>query len=367
MKLSELRFEGWERQRLLQHYIREISTVEEFLELSLLEVKRIGCLGASEDAVDFRAEVAQQFLSRSFGSDVAAAGAQDFTITAQALRDLEAATGIRPMTSGCKTIDAALPIFVPGHVVEIAGESGCGKTQLCMQLCITVQLPTEFGGLGGRAMYVLSESGSLPTSRLQEIAEGMERRMPGALPPNPLDGVLVLSLMRCSSDRYAEQFRECERRCEKEGIKLLVVDSAAGMFRGRDEMEDPIHRAESIWSIAEVLHSIAAKGIVVVLANQVTSVIDKLPGSGSGGGVSGMLNRVAPALGPTWSNTVNTRVLVTQTPIKHDGTKVMLMQLLFSPTLPLPTASSFYEINDGGNHEKGAVLYHIDKDGVHGI
>lgn len=364
MKLSELKFESREKQRLLQHYIREIQTVEDFLCLSLLEIKRIGCLGSSEDATNFRAEVAEQYINFSVGNDPQA-GAQALTITAQQLCDLEASNGIRPMTSGCEVIDAALPIFVPGHVVEIAGESGCGKTQLCLQLCVAAQLPMEFGGLGSNAMYVTTE-GNIPTERLCDIIDGMRRTIPGALPPNPLEGIIVSKMLHYCSDRYAELFQDCERTCDEKGIRLVVVDSIAGMFRGRNEMEDPIHRSEAIWSIAQVLHSIASKGIVVVVVNQVTSVIDKFPSSG--GGVGGVLNRVSPALGLSWSNTVNTRVLVTQTHLKHDdGTTVRLMQLVFSPTLPLPTVTLFREIAEGGKQEKSAVLYHIDHDGVHGI
>ena len=34
-------------------------------------------------------------------------------------------------------------------ITEIAGESASGKTQLCMQLCLTVQLPLQLGGLNG--------------------------------------------------------------------------------------------------------------------------------------------------------------------------------------------------------------------------
>ena len=364
MKLSELKFESRERQRLLQHYLREIQTVEDFLCLSLLEIKRIGCLGSSDDATDFRAEVAEQYINFSVGNDPQAGG-QALTITAQGLCDLMASADIRPMTSGCKVIDAALPIFVPGHVVEIAGESGCGKTQLCLQLCVAAQLPVELGGLGSRAMYVTAE-GSIPTERLCDIADGMRRAMPGALPPNPLDGVVVLNTMYCSSDRYAELFKSCERTCGERGIRLVVVDSIAAMIRGRNEMEDPIRRSETIWSIAQVLHSIASKGIVVVVVNQVTSVIDNFPSSG--GGVGGFLNKFSPSLGLSWSNAVNTRVMATQTHLKHDdGTTVRLMQLMFSPTLPLPTASLCHEIVDRGNREKSAVLYHIDSDGVHGI
>ena len=33
-------------------------------------------------------------------------------------------------------------------LTEIVGESGAGKTQLCMQLCLTAQLPRHCHGIG---------------------------------------------------------------------------------------------------------------------------------------------------------------------------------------------------------------------------
>lgn len=357
MKLSEVSLEDEGKQRLLQHFIRRMSCVEEFLELSLLEVRRIGCLGSSAEAADFRAEVAQRYLEHSTMNQI-------LTITAQDLYQVLEVEA-RPMTSGCSLLDAALPIFVPGHVVEVAGESGCGKTQLCIQLCVAAQLPTDFGGLGGTAAYVSSES-SFPTERLVDITEGMRARFPGALPQNVLDNVIVLNMLHYASESYARLFQHCEDVCVKRGVRLLVVDSIAAMFRGRSEMDDPIRRSESTWAIAQTLHSIATKGVVVVVVNQVTSVIDKF--SSSRGGVGGAFNKVAPALGLSWSNAVNTRVLVTQTGISNNnGGTLKLMQLVFSPMLPLPTAVGPHDLIESGDRSKGAILYYIDKGGVHGI
>lgn len=31
-------------------------------------------------------------------------------------------------------------------IIEISGEAGSGKTQICLQLSLTVQLPEQFGG-----------------------------------------------------------------------------------------------------------------------------------------------------------------------------------------------------------------------------
>ena len=45
---------------------------------------------------------------------------------------------------GCKgTTDTGG--FKPGTVTELAGQAGSGKTQLCLHLCATVQLPAVIG------------------------------------------------------------------------------------------------------------------------------------------------------------------------------------------------------------------------------
>ena len=43
---------------------------------------------------------------------------------------------------------------MPG-INEISGESGSGKTQIALQLCLTVQLGVEYGGLQGGSSFVI--------------------------------------------------------------------------------------------------------------------------------------------------------------------------------------------------------------------
>lgn len=54
------------------------------------------------------------------------------------------------LTLGCQILDSFLRggILSQG-ITEVTGESSSGKTQICLQLCLTVQLPVERGGLGG--------------------------------------------------------------------------------------------------------------------------------------------------------------------------------------------------------------------------
>ena len=72
---------------------------------------------------------------------------------------------------GCPVLDSFLRggILVPA-LTEIAGNSAAGKTQLCLQLSLCVQLPRQQGGLEGGAVYVCTED-AFPTKRLQQLVE----------------------------------------------------------------------------------------------------------------------------------------------------------------------------------------------------
>lgn len=59
-----------------------------------------------------------------------------------------------------------------GKITEICGAAGVGKTQLCMQLCINIQLPTELGGFAAKAVYIDTE-GSFVKSRLVEMTQAI--------------------------------------------------------------------------------------------------------------------------------------------------------------------------------------------------
>ncbi len=52
----------------------------------------------------------------------------------------------RRLTLGCSVLDRAMGggLLTRG-ITEVFGESGVGKTQLCLQLCLTAQLPVAEG------------------------------------------------------------------------------------------------------------------------------------------------------------------------------------------------------------------------------
>ena len=57
-------------------------------------------------------------------------------------------------------------------MTELIGEYGVGKTQICLSLCVRVQLPEEEGGLNGNVVYVDTEGTFIP-ERVYQIAESL--------------------------------------------------------------------------------------------------------------------------------------------------------------------------------------------------
>jgi DNA repair protein RadA len=57
-------------------------------------------------------------------------------------------------------------------ITEVYGEFGAGKSQVTHQLCVNVQLPPEFGGLSGGAIFIDSEDTFRP-ERIDDMVRGL--------------------------------------------------------------------------------------------------------------------------------------------------------------------------------------------------
>ncbi|MGK0549318.1 MAG: helix-hairpin-helix domain-containing protein, partial [Pyrobaculum sp.] len=85
-----------------------------------------------------------------------------------ALEVYERRKKIRRISTGVRSLDELLGGGIETRAVtEVVGEFGSGKTQLCHQLAVMVQLPEERGGLGAKAIYIDTENTFRPERIMQ--------------------------------------------------------------------------------------------------------------------------------------------------------------------------------------------------------
>jgi DNA repair protein RadA len=148
-------------------------------------------------------------------------------------------------------------------MTELIGEYGVGKTQICLSLCVRVQQPEEEGGLNGNVVYVDTEGTFIP-ERVVEIAESL-----GLDPHKILENIF---LARAYNSSHQELLTEnLFKFCPENNIKLVVVDSMIGHFRGefvgRENLSERQQKLNS--QLHKLLRLTEAYNLSVVITNQV--------------------------------------------------------------------------------------------------
>ncbi|MEM0320687.1 MAG: DNA repair and recombination protein RadA, partial [Candidatus Nezhaarchaeales archaeon] len=128
------------------------------------------------------------------------------------------------ITTGSKNLDRLLGGGVETQIItEFYGEYGSGKTQICHQLCVNVQLPRNLGGLEGSAIYIDCE-GTFRPERIVSMSRAL-----GLDPSNVLKNIVVARAY--NSDHQMLIVEHAKDIINEKNVKLLVVDSVTGFFR----------------------------------------------------------------------------------------------------------------------------------------
>lgn len=131
---------------------------------------------------------------------------------------------IGKITTGTECLDSLFEGGIETQALtEVYGEFGCGKTQLCHTMCVMVQKSIDEGGLDGGVLYIDTENTFRP-ERIVSIA-----KIHGMDPEKVLDRIVVARAYNSSHQILI--LEESSKLISESGIKLLVVDSAVGLFR----------------------------------------------------------------------------------------------------------------------------------------
>lgn len=182
---------------------------------------------------------------------------------------LERRKKIKRITTNSKQVDMLLGGGIETQAIyEFFGEFGSGKTQICHQLSVNVQLPEDKGGIEKGVIYIDTENTFRP-ERIASMAEALKLE-----PDKVLENILVARAYN-SDDQiiWAEKAGEI---VQEKNIGLIVVDSLTAHFRaeyaGRGSLAD---RQQRLNRHMHTLQKIAdLNNIAVVVTNQVMAKPD---------------------------------------------------------------------------------------------
>ncbi|XP_078363127.1 DNA repair protein RAD51 homolog 3-like [Oculina patagonica] len=220
----------------------------------------------------------------------------------------------------CEKFDDMLGGGVPvGKITEFCGAPGIGKTQIGMQLAVDVQIPDEFGGLNGEAIYIDTE-GSFIVERVVDIAEAALKHMTHVIQSSDADETerdlqnealkkfqvkSILSkiyVFRCHDYMQLIALSHVlpDFLIEHSKVKLIVVDSIA--FHFRHDFDDLALRTRLLNGLAQSFIKMACeRQLAVVFMNQMTTRV-KTTQLGQ--------SHLIPALGESWGHASTIRIVL---------------------------------------------------------
>lgn len=221
---------------------------------------------------------------------------------------------VERLTTGCRKLDSLLGGGVETQAItEFYGEYGTGKSQICHQLCVNVQLPKEQGGLEGGALYIDTEHTFRP-ERIVQIAKNR-----GLEPEKVLSRIVYAEAL--TSDHQMYLLDHAASQMSEHNIRLIVVDSLIAHFRsefiGREMLAERQQKLEK--HLHKLMRLARAYNAAAVITNQVMAKPDVF-----------FSEAVGPTGGHILAHISHTRVFLRKSPTPH----IRIAKLVVSPSLP---------------------------------
>lgn len=201
-----------------------------------------------------------------------------------------------------------------GSITELLGLPGSGKTQLCLQLCASVQVPKHLGGLDAEALFIDTNT-NFTLSRFREILSASllrcQKIMDVPIRCTEDDALKRLHYVNAFGlENYCSlMYRLPKFIAEHPNIRLIAIDSITFPFK---DGISPKQRTGILFRQMAELQRIAVQNqIAVVLSNEMSTRV------GLGGPTT-----VVGALGDAWAHRATARLLLEhsdsgQGPVRH--------------------------------------------------
>ncbi len=236
---------------------------------------------------------------------------------------------INRLTIGSKILDDLLGGGIETQTItEFYGEYGSGKSQLCHQLCVNVQLPQAQGGLEAAALYVDTEN-TFRTERLVQMAQHL-----GLVPEQVAKNVIVADAY--TSDHQIFLLENADKIIKENNIRLIIIDSLTSHFRseyvGRETLA--LRQQKLNKHMHKLIRLARAFNATAVVTNQVMAKPDVFFG-----------DAVHPIGGHIVGHTSHTRIYLR----KASRGPIRIARLVSSPYLP--DGEGIFRITENGVEE----------------
>jgi len=222
-------------------------------------------------------------------------------------------SSVRYLSTGCSSLDRLLGGGVETQsITELYGEFGTGKSQICQQLCVTVQLPYDQGGLEGGALYVDTENTFRP-ERIMQIAPRFGLDPEGALKR-------IIFAEAYTSNHQMVLLDNADEVIKENNIRLIIIDSVTSHFRSEYVGREMLASRQQTLNkhLHRLIRLARAFNAVAVITNQVMAQPDVF-----------FAKVVQPVGGHILGHTSHSRVF-----LRKGRDNVRIAKLTVSPFLP---------------------------------
>ena len=174
------------------------------------------------------------------------------------------------LSLGCEILDRHLKGGIrSGAITEIYGESASGKTQICLQLCLTVQLPYNLGGRESAAVYICTED-KFPDRRLEQMTPHFKQKYKQVLGDVNIGDHIYIQHVADVKELIDILDNELPALIKAANVGLVVIDSIAGVLRVEYSLDEMNERAQVLNGIgSRLVHLSGENSIPIVCVNQV--------------------------------------------------------------------------------------------------
>src|SRR6266566_1211300 len=230
------------------------------------------------------------------------------------------------LTTGSKSFDELIGGGLETQTItEVYGEYGVGKSILCHQLAVNVQLPIDKGGLDGGALYLDTEQ----TFRPEWIV-----RMAKSAGLEATDvAQRIIYSEAYNSDHQVLLLEKADQIIKDNNIRVIIIDSLTSHFRseylGREMLAERQQRLNN--HMHRLIRLARGFNAVAVVTNQVMSKPDQF-----------FANAVDAVGGHIVAHTSHTRVFLRRAAIGP----IRIARLVSSPYLP--DCERIFEVTETG-------------------